>query len=416
METKIPDDSVESGVGINPDRPLRANLISQRRDPLLEVLTSRIVLIVSSILAVISVAAAVGKAARASMDFQWSGAHLLLHHRDPWAVYLSGDSRHEILLSQVPNYLHELYVLLLPLGLLSFSKARLVWEVCNLVLVFIVVWSVSRLCELGKRKTWLLFVLVLTGTPFRVTVGNGQSDAVALAAIALWSVVLSQSGRGLLLGVSYEKYSFQPIFVLFLLLRQRWKLLIFSLFPPLLGYLLVDEWVGTGWRTLAFEPFKTATRKGSVTPGLANVIDIARLLLAHISCQPQRCALLPYGLAILLAFIIAAFFARYGKAVDGRILLACMLAASLVCFQHLIYDFIVLIFSLGVALKSQRGGARNLVLVLIAYFWYLERALGIWRWESSLLVISANFCVLLLLIAATYRLHKSTEWSCYWNI
>ncbi len=340
---------------------------------------------------------------------------MLLLHRDPWSAYLSGDAHQEILLNQIPNYLHELYVLLLPLGFLPFGEAKTIWALCNLLLVFVLSWNVARLCELGRRRTLLLFVLVCMSTPFRVTIGNGQSDAVALAAIALWAPVTSQSGRGLLLGIAYEKYSFPPVLAVFLLLRRRWKLLIFSLIPPILGFLLVDAWLTTGWRKLAIEPFLTAVHKGSVTAGWANISAIMQMLLKHIPHAPPWTQLLPYGLAILLACGIAAYFSREASRIDGRVILACLVVASLACFQHQIYDFLALVFPLGVGLKSKPSQARTAVFAMVAYFWYLERWFGLSRWETHWFVIVPSFLMLLGVIAATCQLRHMT-WTARWEI
>ena len=404
----IPADGVDSNV--------RQVAGRAQPDRLMELLTSKISLIPGSIAALISVAVAMRKTVLESMDFQWSGAHLLLLHSDPWAIYLSNDPRHQILLNQIPNYLQELYILLLPFGLLPFAKARLLWGICNLFLVFLIGWNVAHLCELGKRKTWLLFVLLLCGTPFRVTVGNGQSDAVVLAAIALWAIVRSQSGRGLLLGIAYGKYSFPPVLVIFLLMRRHWKLLIYSLLPPVMGFLLVKAWLPTSWRALALEPFLTAVHKNSVSSGWANIIALAQGLLLHLSHAPSWTRWLPYGLAVLLACAIAGFFLKNAASLDGRILLACLLSASLVCFQHQIYDFLVLVFNLAIALKSKPGKARNAVFALTAYFWYLERIFDVRRWEVHLWIIVPSFLLLLWLIEATCSLRKTTEWSSRWEI
>lgn len=272
------------------------------------------------------------------------------------------------------------------------------------------------MCELDGRKMWLLFVLVLMSTPFHSTVGYGQSDALALMAMSLWAVVGSQSGRGLLLGIAYEKYSFPPVLVVFLLLRKRWKLLIFSLFPPVLGFLFVDAWLRTSWQTLALEPFRTAVHKGGVVPGSANIAVVTERILLHVAHAPPWTRILPYGLSILLACVIAAYFAKNGSDTDGRIILACTLGASLACFPHLSYDWLGLIFCVAIAIKSTPSNARNMVFLLAAYFWYLERIPYIFRRDFHLYILVPNFFLLLVLIAATYQLRNKTKWSSPWEI
>lgn len=388
---------------------------SQKPDTLLTRLTSTLALAIGSVLGLASMLVALRDSLHRSQDFQWSDVHLLLQHRDPWATYLAGDPRHEILLTQIPNYLHELFVLLLPFGEMSFSHAKLPWAICNLCFVGVLIWSVAKLCELTPRCAWLLAIFVLVSTPFRVTIGNGQNDALALMAIGLWAWTRSQGARGLLLGVSYEKYSFPPVLVVFLLLRRRWKLLAASLVPPILGFLIVKTLVSTGWKTLALEPFRTAAQKGSVSAGWANITAVVQRLAS--GAEASSTIIMVSSLAgVILAVAMAAFFASRAGSVDGRILLACLISASLICFQHQIYDFLALIFNVAVALKSRPGRDRTVVFCGAAYFWYLERAFNLRIYETHLYAIIPSFLIGLVTVVATYRLCKSTEWSSRWEI
>lgn len=390
-------------------------------DRLLEILTTTPVLMLGSLASLVSIAAAIRKTILYGLDFQWSGVRLLLQHRDPWAVYLSGDPHHQILLNQVPNFLHELYVLLLPFGFLPFGAAKLVWAACNIGFVAALCWAVARLCELDPRRTWLLAVLTLCGTPFRVTVQNGQNDALSFLCVALWAVFSSQRGRGLLLGLAYEKYSLTPVLAVFLLFRRRWRILLWSLLPPALGLMLVRVLVPTPLLRLMFEPFRTALHGGNVSRGLANIMAVTEKLLQHVSRPPTSnlpnwTAMLPYALGIAMALCVAAYLARHASGIDGRILLACLMAASLACFKHQIYDFLALIFPLAIALRAKPGRIRNVVLGVTAFFWYVERVFHIWRWEFHLFTILPSFLLLLWLLAATWELRQGEGWNSPWEI
>lgn len=397
-------------------KPSAGNSDWQPSDRLLDFLTSKAFLVLGAMASAVSIAAAIRKTIHYGLDFQWSDVRLLAQHRDPWAVYLSGDARHEILLNQVPNFLHELYVLLFPFAYVSFGAGKLIWAACNLAFVCVMVRCVAQLYELDARRSLLLLCFTLTGTPLRVTVQNGQNDALALLCIALWAVVASERGRGLLLGLAYEKYSVPPALFLYLLFRRRGRLLAYSLVPPLLGFLLVDAWLPTPWRTLLLEPFSTALHGCNVSRGIANIMAVAEKLLRHTQHSPAWSALLPYALGILLAMGMAGYFARNAAGMDGRILLACLMAASLACFKHQIYDFLALIFVVAVALKAAPSHARSVALGVTAYFWYVERVLHIWRWEFHLFTILPSFLLLLWMIAATWRLGRSARWSARWDL
>jgi hypothetical protein len=399
---------------------------NERPDPWLRWLLSRPALWAGTLLAFISIADAIRNSILYSLDFQWSPARLLAQHIDPWATYLAGDPGHRILLNQVPNDLHELYAAMLPFGYLPLMPAKLAWAAINLALVLLSCWLIARMYELNGRKTWLLTLLVLIGTPARVTIGNGQVTALVLASLALWAVALSSRGRGLLLGVSWAKYSVPPVLAAFLLLRRRWRLLLYSLLPPAIGFLFFCAWLRTPFWTLLFEPFRTSAN--NVSPGLANIMAIVAIALRHppmfrpapdafyLSHAAGWTLYAPYLFGIALALGMATYFFLHGKHVDGRLLMACLMAACLLCFKHQIYDFLFLIFPLAVALKTSPSTARNWLITLIAYFWYAERLLHIRRWEFWPAVVIVSFCLLLGMIVATWKLRDHIRWNANWNL
>ncbi len=398
------------------------------RNPLLRALLTLPALWVGTLLAVLSTTVGLRNALYRSQDFQWSPERLIARHIDPWAVYLSGDAQHRILLTQIPNYLHELYVLLLPIGWLSFAQAKIIWALCSLALLVLSCACIARLYELPPRQTWLLIVLFFLGTPARVVLGNGQSTALVLATLALWAVAASACARGLLLGLGYAKYSVAPPLALFLLLRRRWKLLAYSALPPLAGLGFVFLWLRTTpLCDLVWEPFRAATN-GNVSPGLANIMAVAEIVLhrlplfhsapdaAYMAPRAHWMDLTPYLCAVALAVALAAYFFARGAEVDGRVLLACLAATCLLCFKHQVYDFLLLAFCLALALRSPCSRPRNFLLLGIGYFWFVERLMHIRRWEFLPAVVLASFVLLLAMIAAAWRLRASIHWRQRWEL
>lgn len=379
-----------------------------------------------TLFAVLSIADAIRNSILHSLDFQWSPARLLAHHIDPWATYLAGDPGHRILLNQVPNDLHELYIAMLPFGYLPLMPAKIIWASMNVVLVLLSCWLVARLYDLNGRNAWLFTLLVLTSTPARVTIGNGQVTALVLATLALWAVAQSSRSRGLLFGVAWAKYSVPPVLAAFLFLRRRWRLLSYSMLPPAAGFLFFYAWLRTPFFTLLWEPFRTAT--SNVSPGLANIMAVSEIAARHpplfrpapdifyLSPAVGWAAVIPYLSGIALAISIATYFFLRGRQVDGRILMACLTTACLLCFKHQIYDFLFLMFPLAVALRGEGNAARNWLLGLIAYFWYGERLLHIRRWEFWPAVVIVSFLLLLALITATWKQRGTTRWKTDWKL
>ena len=276
----------------------------------------------------------------------------------------------------------------------------------------------------------LLVVLVLIGTPFRVAIGNGQLTALILFTLALWAVAASTVSRGLLLGISYAKYSVSPVLGMYLLFQRRWKLLLLSALPPLAGFICLNLWLPTPARTLLLEPFHVSAH--SVSPGLANIMAITEIMLRrppmfrtvpdafYLAARGGASEILPYIAALLLAGAIAGYLCwkqhPQRETIDGRVLLAVLTAACLLCFKHQIYDFLLLIFCLALALKSAPSRARSVVFFAISYFWFIERLMHIRRWEYWPLVVIASFVLVFMMIGAAWKLRGSIAWKTAWKL
>lgn len=389
------------------------------QDLVLRILTSRLFLISGSILSLASIGTlCLGTLNRLSFggDFQWSGCRLLLSRRDPWMIYLSGDKNHEFLLNQVPNYLHELYILLVPFGLLPFQAAKIAWTFTNFLLVCVICLCVGHLYELPKIKIWLLLVMVGMSVPFRESLLNGQVNGLSIVCIALWAFVYAQRSRGLLLGVSYTKYSFSPVLFIYLLFQRKWRLVFYSLIPPIAGFLILDAWLKTPSIKLALEPFITATRPGALSPSTGTIIALTEKAFANLSPFSFWRMYFPHIAGLLLGVIIAYYFSRRHAEIDDRVSLACLMTSSLICFPHLFYDQYLAVFCLGISLKSSSSIKRNLLFVTIAYIWYvapiLHTHLSIDGIGPDLLLFGAISAVIVL----TCRTAQTTEWKTRWEI
>ena len=99
------------------------------------------------------------------IDFQWSGAHLLSQHEDPWKLYIRHQDKGKIILGQQPNYLAELFLLFQPLGRMPFQQAVRWW--CGLS-------SGERSTERGAGKQ------DLDGTHVRRVAAGTRPDSLIL--------------------------------------------------------------------------------------------------------------------------------------------------------------------------------------------------------------------------------------------
>jgi hypothetical protein len=308
-------------------------------------------LAVMAIAALVSLSMGVRGALRSGKDFQWSGAVLLSEHIDPWKTFIGGDPQHRIILSQEPNYLHELYVLLLPFGKTSFEQARVIWCGANLVFLVISIVLTAKLYKLQLYNALLLGCLLLISAPLRVTFLNGQQCLFVLCCFSIAFSGASRIRRGFFLGLGFAKYTFAPIIVMVDLLRLRLISLCCAAVPILAGLLIVWRITGTALRQLIFEPIHSA--KISVAPGYGDIMTALRMGLQHFNLTMDQIFSIAGGVGFLCATLFSVFLAK--KRLSERSELALITVVTLACFTHVAYDYIFLLFPMAALLEfSQR--------------------------------------------------------------
>jgi hypothetical protein len=342
-----------------------------------------------------------------SKDFQWSGERVLLHHVDPWALYLAGDPHHQFLMTQIPNYLPVLYVLIVPFGMLPLFYAKLLWALANVVFALVSAGAVGKMFGLSRRRSLVLICLMMMATPTRVSIGNGQQSLLVLVVWCLTMLSSRLSGRGAMLsGIAYFKYSFAPPLAFFLLFRRGVRAFVLSLIPVFSGLVLVWIWI-TGARQpmelvrLLIEPLAVARegyRPSASDPNLMNVLE--QLLRGH---SPM----LVNGIEIMFAmgFCVTISYFAFRRNPEGDVAwqMSLMAAMSYGLFKHHTYDAVVLILPLGFALARWQERPAKILFGLIGYLFFVERGLQAVHVPAVWIQVPA-FIVLMMMIAMTYRL------------
>lgn len=328
----------------------------------------RLILIVLAFMAAISLSVAVAEAIRGGIDFQWSGAHLLAGHEDPWKTYIDGDPEGKIILGQQPNYLAEFYLLLGPFGRMSFSHALVGWCIANLLFLAGNLLLLRRMFHLDRDHTLLVTFLALSATPFRVTMSNGQHGIFILLMLGLVFSVPNPWVKGLALGISFGKYSFSPLMVMVLLVRRRFGVLLLSIVPPLAGLLIAWRMLGGSLKTLAFEPI--ATSRIAMGPGSGDIMTPLEIALRNGGFAPGPTYTIPALFGLLVAVGVAFWIGR-SKRLDERMQFAVAIVMTLFCFKHVLYDFVVLVVPVAAAVMAPKSRARTVVLLCTVHFWFL---------------------------------------------
>ena len=305
------------------------------------------------------------KSRQNGLDFQWPGSHFILRGIDPWRAYLAGSEK--ILTRSPPNYAHELYILLLPLGATPYRFASHAWYALNVILSLAAVWLVGEIYEMDRARRLLLLLLLWGSLPFRNGLYSGQQAVLELVFFSMVFYLTSNLGRGIALGLSIAKYSFAPVLVPVLFFRRKFELLAWSLIPPVVGLLAVWAFVHGSFTRLAIEPL--LVNRIGVCPGAG---DIMTLIEHIVGSRSLIATLIPVSLAILYAWNIARDDDRSPSADMARISVG-----SLLLINHLIYDYVFLIAPLAYAFQKMRGPMRWAIFGIVGFFWYVETLGGL---------------------------------------
>ena len=195
-------------------------------------------------LALISIIQGFRNAVRVSTDFQWSPTVLLAAGVNPYKVALAGNLEGKILLSQFPPYLHLLYIVMLPLAYLSYAPAKFTWAILNFGFACASLGMLTRLFRLSALQGALLAAVFFLSTPYRNTVGNGQTSILCLLTFLIAWVYQSRNkaGAGISLSFMFTKYSFVPPVFLWFLVRGRLAMLLIAVVCLTAGWLLFS-WI-----------------------------------------------------------------------------------------------------------------------------------------------------------------------------
>jgi len=367
-------------------------------------------LVLLMLLAAISVVVGAVNGLHRSQDFQWSGARVLMGHVDPWAEYLKGDPDHRFVATQIPNYLPILYVLILPLGLLSMTAAKAVWVVCNLCFAVGSGWVAARFYGLQERWSIAVVCLLLMATPTRISIGNGQQGLLVLFlwCVALLTARLSHT-QAELAGVSYFKFSFGPPVFLYLLFRWGPRAALLSLVPVFAGAAAVWLWI-TGGRDprglvrVLLEPLAVARTGYKPIAGDQNLMNAMDPLLKW---WPEKLVSgLELGVAVGICLVVSYFAYLVHREASVRWQMALMATMSYGLFKHHTYDAVVLLLPLCYALRMWRERSAQVVLGLIGYLFYAQRVLEAAHLHPGWAYL-VEFGMMMTILGLTYRLREA---------
>lgn len=300
-------------------------------------------------------------------DLQWMGARLVGQRIDPWQEDLAHFPHHYLHFSP-PNYLHLLYLILLPLGLLNFQSAEILWTAGTVCLSILCVLMLRKLFHLDRSQTALALCLLWMSSPFRVVLEVGQMSFFELFFLAGAYLAVSSALGGLSFGVSLVKYSFSPAAVMLFLFRGRGRFLLYAVGISIVGLVGVWMFVGTPIYRLALEPLRVSSAPTAVSPGFADLMTLAEhMLKSHIALSRAREFAYALGLAGSAAY--ALLLSRFPLSRSSELTLISI--ASLFFVKHLVYDYVFLTVLLCFALTQKSLKVKGLLITGVVTFWFV---------------------------------------------
>ena len=348
---------------------------------------SNILIFLIIILGFISLSQGIKNAIFNSQDFQWSPSLLLRNGINPFDYVLNNDSHEKIIKTQIPNYFHGLYVIILPFTLLNWETAKLYFVIFNILITIHTIYNFTNYFKLDNLYLILITAIYFSSTPFRVSLGNGQQSILILYC---FSLMLSNSYiKNFISGIGYFKYSFAPQFFFNLLISQKYlKALLSILILPITFFIFIYLINDYNLYNIIKQPLIISSIH--VGPGVGDLMT----LISDLNIFNESKTMLIYLIILFISIIFSHLFYISKTTEFCNFTIASIIA--LLFFKHLIYDYIFLLPVFILSLIHYKHYFFKLNLILVIYFWFIIYFINF----NSLHLL--NFILLLILLLTTF--------------
>jgi hypothetical protein len=177
-----------------------------------------------------------------SSDFQWQPTRELLQRQNPYESYLSG----HYFMAQTPFYPLTGYIFLIPYAVMDWEYAKIAWALTNYLATFVLLYCLQKLWKI--ENTIIVIFLCsafLISRPYRYVICYGQHDLYVLA-LFVWSSVATLKNKylgGILLGLSWFKYSTTFPLSLYFIFKQEWKSILIGIITQCVLLMVICLWL-----------------------------------------------------------------------------------------------------------------------------------------------------------------------------
>ena len=297
-----------------------------------------------------------------------------------------GDRKHRLTReSLISVYPPTLFPLLAPLSYTSWSVARTLWLVINLGATVTVGLSLIRLVDAARSPptTLVLIVILLAWAPLHTAIAVGQTS-VTVMAVVLSALVTSRNRPMLVGGLLGAATALKPqlggIFLLYLVLRRRWRALCWSaLFLAtilLIGLTQLNRSESAqGWYEDWMNNMQTfAHGEGDSSPRNPNAFQTINLhyLLHTYTANRTVVRVCVYAIGAVLGALAIGLGLTSRNPEDDPALLSLLGVLSLLMVYHRFYDAVLLLLPAAWVVSRVMGGRvrawDGASIVMLAFF------------------------------------------------
>lgn len=299
-------------------------------------------------------------------DFQWSPTLIMLEKINHYQYMLEGNTE-KILMSQYGEYLHGLYVIFIPYGLMKWPLAKICWLATNLFILIYLPIKLSQKFLLSKIETYLVIFFFSCCIVTKVQLITGQQTLFILLFFSM-PFLFNSKLSNFLSGISYFKYTIGYSLFFYFLIIKDFKRLLLSLMPAFFGWIIYSVLTKSNIFETIFQPFQLAIENQIIGETLNNMPKNKFLFsilenIKFIDFEYKGFFL------IIISLIVSIFFIyRISAIKDDLQKLSCLSLISLIFLPHYPHDYVLLLPMLIYSIKNFSNLNSKISLIIIVYF------------------------------------------------
>ena len=344
-------------------------------------------------------------AQKISFDFHYSPTKLVSQGINHYQYILEnkhdGSLNDEIKYAQNGNYAQGLFVILLPFTFLDWDNAKLVWSIINIIIAISIPIVLSKKFDLNNFQTFIVSTIFLSSTIFRIHIGYGQQTLLMFIFFILPFVKMTNLNI-ILSGIAFFKYNIGYGLFLYIASLRKFKLILLSCIPLVLGWLIYCSITNTNLITNIFEPLKVILFWNSNENHFPVTIFS---LLKYFNLNSLIILIIP----ILINFYLLLKL-RY---LSDQLLILSLLCLSILAFTpHQLHDYVLLIPMLIYSIKNFNSIYSKINIIFIIYVFYGLRIISVftnlqpWDFPYGVMGYVNNTITMMILLINIYYINK----------